>query len=614
MKIEAISPPVVRLLILATATVLVLGGGVAAAKSAPATAESSPGEQEEPDVSSSEAEAAGVDENASVSGEGAVTEEGKERTVVRRLSDQFPDREWILDEESGKRFIIERVPKLKGAYLWEDENHVRLPGGLFHMEVVDHNDKWFWIKIYDRERRHRSRLKETEPSEEDIAAVAATYIADTETVDRLRFESFDEGLPRQGQWRNGFDIADMNGDGQLDIVFGPARKGRTHPNIFLGDGSGHWSLWRDARYPPQLPYDYGDAVAGDWNGDGHVDLALGIHMLGMVALVNDGNGVFEPWTEGIDLARPGKGVATTFSSRAVEAIDWNNDGRLDLIAFGEGPKGLRLTPGRRADSPSVNNSRGLLVYLNQGAGKWQATRVEEVTRDFGDDFEVGDWNGDGKNDVIVASSVQNNHHILRTGRLGEDQLELEKLEGLRPGTFITAVAAFNLDAKGGEEVAVAYLSHEMGAWRSGIDVFSWQKGQWSRRPLIAEETRKGFHALDFGDLDGDGSEDLVALSGEGEVLVFVGDGEGFFNRELTPELSRAVLGCKGWDVQLVDLDGDSKSEVVASFAGEKTGLELVPQAVHPGCQKGGRINVWKIFPQDAGGEAETAPLSAAAAM
>jgi hypothetical protein len=614
MKIEAISSRVVRLLILAMVAVLFLGGGVAAAKSASAAAESSSGEQEKPDALPSGSEVAVVEESSSDE-ESATDEEKESEKGPLRLSEQFPDREWILDEEVGKRFIIERVPKLKGAYLWEDENHVRLPGGLFHMEVVDHDDRWFWIKIYDRERRRRSTSKNTGPSEEELAAVAATYLADTETVDRLGFEPFDEGLPKQGQWRNGFDIADMNGDGQLDIVFGPARKGRAHPNIFLGDGSGRWSRWREARYPTHLPFDYGDAVAGDWNGDGHMDLALGIHMLGMVALVNDGKGGFEPWTEGIDLARPGKGVITTFSSRAVEATDWNNDGRLDLIAFGEGPKGLHLTAGRRKGSPSVNNSRGLLVYLNLGDGSWQPTQVEEVTRDFGDDFEVTDWNGDGRDDVIVASSVQNNRHILRLGQLGEEQLGLEKLEGLRPGTFITAVAASDLDAQGGEELVVAYLSHELQAWRTGIDIFSWRNGEWSRRPLIAEESRKGFHALDLGDLDGDGSQDLVALTGEGEVLVFVGDGEGFFRRELTPEMPPSVLGCKGWDVRLVDLDGDAKSEIVAAFAGERTGPEIIPEAVHPGCSKGGRINVWKAVAQDDEGEAEAAsPRPAAAAM
>ena len=55
-------------------------------------------------------------------------------------------------------------------------------------------------------------------------------------------EPFDAGLPHEGQWRNGFDIADMNGDGLLDIVHGPPRKGDRRPHVFLGDGKGNWRV------------------------------------------------------------------------------------------------------------------------------------------------------------------------------------------------------------------------------------------------------------------------------------------------------------------------------------------------------------------------------------
>jgi len=52
-------------------------------------------------------------------------------------------------------------------------------------------------------------------------------------------------------------VADMNGDGHLDIVHGPARKQSGPPVIFLGDGQGSWTQWKEARFP-SLAYDYGD--------------------------------------------------------------------------------------------------------------------------------------------------------------------------------------------------------------------------------------------------------------------------------------------------------------------------------------------------------------------
>ena len=75
----------------------------------------------------------------------------------------------------------------------------------------------------------------------------------------------------------------MNEDGHLDIVHSPARKAPGPPVIFLGDGKGNWRRWSEAKFP-RLPYDYGDAAVGDFNGDGHPDIALGVHLRGLLAL------------------------------------------------------------------------------------------------------------------------------------------------------------------------------------------------------------------------------------------------------------------------------------------------------------------------------------------
>ncbi|MEM9597788.1 MAG: VCBS repeat-containing protein, partial [Acidobacteriota bacterium] len=330
--------------------------------------------------------------------------------------------EWFTTDTPNLRYRVARVPKVEKAFKWIDENRVKMPGGAI-FEVVDHDDEWFWVKYFEWIKKpERFKPPETGPSEEEKEQIRASYEIDLAKADRLRLREFDKGLPRAGQWRNGFDVADMNGDGHLDIVFSARRKGASHPNIFLGDGAGNWRAWREAAYPRDQPYDYGDAAAADFNGDGHQDLAFGFHLRGLLVLLGDGEGRFRAWTEGIGLDFPGRGGdATAFSSRAIDVIDWNGDGRMDVIALGEGPKGTQTGTQRSQEEKGfgklIDTSRGFLVYLNQGDGTWVPERpARDIQQaDFGDDFVVADFNGDGHPELVSATRRLGNEHILSVG-------------------------------------------------------------------------------------------------------------------------------------------------------------------------------------------------------
>jgi len=500
---------------------------------------------------------------------------------------------WLVDEKSGREYRIEKLPKIEGTYKWKDEHHVLFPAGAI-LEVVKHDDRWFWVKHYKPTRPQPRKPTKVGPTEEELEKAAANYRTDTGEVDRLRFETFEKGLPQAGQWRSGFDLADMNGDGHLDIVFGPARKGRSLPNVFLGDGAGNWRFWREARFPP-LPYDYGDAEAADFNGDGHMDVAFGIHMRGMAVLISDGESGFTPWSSGIALDQPNEpGSGGAFSSRAIAATDWNRDGRLDLIAVGEGPKSVR----RGAPGP-LTESRGFLVYFNRGDGSWEPWFPQEPTGGrptFGEDFAVGDLNRDQRLDIVSSSSQMANPGILHIGT-EDGMVATESFASMRPRALISAVALAELNGDEYGDLVISYLNAELGIWRTGIDiVYGGADLSWTRKPLVAEESRKGVSALATGELDGDGHPDLVALTGEGEVWVFLGDGQGFFVRETPADLTQPVRGCRGYGLRLADLDHDGRDELIASFAGEGGGIPLDPSLTVPGCPGQGNLRVWKAIP------------------
>ncbi len=510
------------------------------------------------------------------------------------------EEEWLVDEETGQRYRVQKIQNIEANYRWVDEDTIRYRYGV-HFEVVDYDDESLWVKVFHS--ALKEPVKPDEKSEEEKAAelarIAETYDTDVATVDRLEFVGFDNGLPQSGQWRQGFDVADMNADGHLDIVFGPARKNmRPQPNIFLGDSRGNWRRWSEARFAP-LAYDYGDAAAGDLNGDGHLDLVFGVHLRGLLALVGDGKGEFRAWTDGLDFDVPGEGGGGSgFSSRAVELYDWNGDGRLDILALGEGPKGRKTGADGEVIGEILNTARGLVVYLNLGDGRW-ALQSPNDTPDsflgflFGDGFTLGDFNRDDRLDIAVASRMRNNREILGIGT--EDGWASRPLEALRHRIFVGAVAAEDSDGDGKAELLVGYQSHDLDkVWRTGVDVYSADEDlAWERRPLFASEGRRGIYAVATGDLDGDGHLDLVTASGSAELWVFLGDGEGFFVHESSAELPAPTEGCHGYALGLQDFDGDGRDELIAGFAGEETGLPGIAGYHQVGCPREGSLRVWK---------------------
>ncbi len=498
----------------------------------------------------------------------------------------------VQKDEEGREYSLEKIEK--GLAVRLDANTVRTKWGI-PIQVVREDSKYYYYKVY-REPAGTAAVpsvRPKEPTAEDKAKLADTYRVETGASDRLRFVSFGKGLPTSGQWRDGFDLADMNGDGHVDIVHGPPRKGLSNPVIFLGDGKGGWQRWKNTKYPP-LAFDYGDAVVADFNKDGHPDIALGMHLRGIQVLLGDGKGNFTNSSEGLDFSVPGSkaanGDAGGFSSKALAVADWNGDGLPDLLALGEGPR-LNISGGRGQGQLVSSEAYGVVVYLNQGNGKW--TRKDQGTGAahlFGDSLSLGDFNADHRVDFATSSGVQGRKDLINLGK-SDGGWETVTLDQVRPASYINAVYAADFDHDGRADLAVAYTSFELGVWRTGIDLFYSRPGdKWERRALAAEESQAGVFTIASGDLDGDGNLDLVALTGNGKTWIFLGDGKGAFTREKTG-VSPFPGGCRGYHVRLKDLDGDGKDEIVSSFAGEGS-----PLATEEGCPSGGGLTVWHLAP------------------
>ncbi|MEB2775669.1 VCBS repeat-containing protein [Algoriphagus sp. D3-2-R+10] len=191
-----------------------------------------------------------------------------------------------------------------------------------------------------------------------------------------------------------FAKADVNGDGLDDLFFGGAR---TSPaKLYLADPSGKYRESPQEAFLADALSEDTDAVFFDADGDGDLDLVVtsGGNESGYGSLdlsdrlyLNDGKGNFTK--------KPQAGFASVFgSSSSVRPIDINGDGAMDLFTGG---RLIPFTYGAPASSQ---------LWINDGKGNFteQSATLAPAFKDLGmvTDAKVLDWDGDGKNDLVVV--------------------------------------------------------------------------------------------------------------------------------------------------------------------------------------------------------------------
>ncbi|MBX3222805.1 MAG: VCBS repeat-containing protein [Labilithrix sp.] len=416
------------------------------------------------------------------------------------------------------------------------------------------------------------------------SSMPSRSLVDLPSTNRFTVTAFDEGLPTAGQWRNGFDVADLNGDGELDLVHGPARKTfPLRPVVYLGDGQGHWRAWKEATFPP-VGFDYGDVHAADLDGDGVLDLAFAVHLKGVAALRHDGRGHFSSLGRGLDLE-----VGAPFGSRTLLTTDWGDDGRQAILALSDGPR-----PPSRSERGSASLGVRLLTMTGPNGpgdapGEWKldALATTALERMFGDSLALGDIDGDGKKDLAVGSNTLGETRVLF--RRASGAFVPVPLDGLRARSLVRSVALADIDGDSRDDLVVAYANSEGETWFVGVDVFFNHKGTFERREIAREESRNDYSAVAVCNFDGSrAGRSLAVARDDGTISLFAADGHGFLTRDLrVPNTGRE--GCRGYRVRCVDLNRDGKDEIVASFAGESDGL-----SDSDACASQGALKVWAL--------------------
>jgi hypothetical protein len=326
---------------------------------------------------------------------------------------------------------------------------------------------------------------------------------------------------------------DFNGDGKLDLVVGS--DGANDVILFFGDGQG--GLRRGGAFPAG-PSPTEIAVA-DFNRDGFLDLAIANHGTPQVTiLLGDGKGGFRP-APGSPLS-----VRSKPHPHTIGVCDVDGDGLLDLVIDSWGENRFTILRGDGKGgfaTPGVAIEAGRKPYRN---------------------LKLADLNGDGRCDLVAPNMAEGAVTILLNDGRGHFRGAENSPVPAGPAPFAVAVADINGDGK--PDLVVANYSGQItDPSGDGLTfLLNDGRGHFLLGPKI--KTGSGSGDVEVGDVDGDGIPDAVTVNGGSNDLTIAFGGPGGLSPSRTVTVPYGGRGA--WRALLADFDGDGRADAVTANA------------------------------------------------
>ncbi len=357
----------------------------------------------------------------------------------------------------------------------------------------------------------------------------------------------------ENAWRNLADVAvgDIDGDGNLDLIGAaqdgliymrhPSDRTRTHVLSEWGHDRGALELLAGStdtlspdeqfaivqqnlgplvnldNYVVTVEQGYTRVIIADFDNDGRNDVAasrrlrmslepapgknvqpVSITAGSIQVLFNPGNArTGEGWTATIVSQHERHAVSDREGAAGLFAADLDGDGDLDLVSLARDDVNAQVAWFENPGGPGRVDT----------AVPWRQYRIGSIRRGFG--LEVADLTGDGRLDVVAISPEQKQMVLFVQPSTGPKRAydwfsaPIATFASFEP----LDVKALDVDADGVLELIVGGTGGALRAFESPTDPTT----TWAARVITTFDPPGNVGLIGYGDLDGDGDLDLLAV-------------------------------------------------------------------------------------------------------